>query len=102
MSLAKRAAVGLAARDGRVQFSTHVIGIRGDGDLYVILLPVERGVGIDALLLVQEAVGGLDAVFCNHVPYYKVYIIFAISIAKIRKIFECCYTFKLLWSKIDA
>jgi len=70
MSLAKRAAVGLAARDGRVQFSTHVIGIRGDGDLYVILLPVERGVGIDALLLVQEAVGGLDAVFCNHVPIY--------------------------------
>ena len=74
MSLAKRAAVRLAARDGRVQFSTHVIGIRGDGDLYVILLPVERGVGIDALLLVQEAVGGLDAVFCNHVPYY-IYIL---------------------------
>ena len=56
--------VGPAATDGIIQFLTHVIGIVRNGQFYVILLPVERGMNIDALLLMQETVGGLDTILC--------------------------------------
>ena len=35
--------VGPATTDGIIQFLAHGIGIVGNGQLYVILLPVERG-----------------------------------------------------------
>ena len=58
--------VGTATTDGIIQIRTHFVGIGGNGHLDVILLPVECGMHIDALLLMQEAIGGLYTVFCNH------------------------------------
>ena len=58
--------VSLAATDGIIQFLAHVIGIVGNGQLNVILLPVERGMDLEPLLLMQETVGGLDTILCYH------------------------------------
>ena len=57
-----------AMRDDLHQFPTHVINERGDGILYVVTLPFHRGMDIHVTLLVQEAVGGLDAVSRHHSP----------------------------------
>ena len=71
--------VSPSATDGIIQFLAHVVGIVRNGQLYVILLPVERGMrssfarlppkgrkNINALLLMQETVGGLDTILCYH------------------------------------
>ena len=58
--------VSPATTDGIIQFLAHVIGIVRNGQLYIILLPVERGMNIDALFLMQETIGGLDTILCYH------------------------------------
>ena len=50
-------------REQIVEFGIHRIGIVGYRPFYVILLPVERGILIDALLLVKEGIRCFDTVF---------------------------------------
>lgn len=45
-----------------VEAGAHAVGIGRDGALYVVPLPIHGGVGVDALLLVEKAVGRVDAV----------------------------------------
>ena len=55
--------------NNRIQLLVHAIHILGDGEFDVIFLPTECRMDIHVTFLMQEAVGGLDAVFsyrCFH------------------------------------
>ena len=59
--------VGGAGGEGGIEFGAHVVDIAGNGELDVVLLPVEGGMDIHIPLLMQKAVGGLYAVLCYHI-----------------------------------
>ncbi len=44
----------------------HILHILRYGILYIIFLPLHGGMGIDALLLVKEGIGGLYGTARNH------------------------------------
>ena len=48
--------VGLSVGYGLIEFLAHIVHIAANGQLDVVFLPVDGGMDIDALLLVQEAV----------------------------------------------
>ena len=54
--------VGLSVGYGLIEFLAHIVHIAANGQLDVVFLPVDGGMDIDALLLVQEAIL-LDRVF---------------------------------------
>lgn len=58
--------VAVAPGKGCIEFLVHPVGVFRYGVFYVVLLPVHRGVGVYALLLVEEAVGCFYGVACNH------------------------------------
>ena len=58
--------VSSATRNNIKQFLAHFICIRGNGNLNVIFLPVERSMNIDPLLLMQKTIGCLYTVFRYH------------------------------------
>ena len=66
--------VGPATTDSIIQLLAHVIGIVGNGQLYVILLPVERGMDIDPLLLMLS--------FCYFIISYRAELFLFLAIHK--------------------
>ncbi len=50
--------VGTPAGEQGIKFWIDAIGILADGIFYIIFLPVHRGMGIDALFLMEKAMGG--------------------------------------------
>ena len=51
---------------GFIEFLAHIVHITANGQLDVILLPVEGRMDIDVPFLMQEAICGLYAVLRNH------------------------------------
>lgn len=55
--------VFLSFRNGRIERLIHAFDIFADGIFYVIFLPVERGILVNPLLLMEEAIGRFYGVF---------------------------------------
>lgn len=74
-------------RNKSIQFWIHAVNIVGDGILYVILLPVERGVLINALFLMEKTICGFYAVFGYHNLKILLHLIDEFLIFRIGKIY---------------
>lgn len=58
--------VGAALCQLGIKLCRDAVDIAADGKFYVILLPIQRGILVDAELLMEEAVGGLNTFVGDH------------------------------------